>query len=224
MKILKHVSAQTLLAATLWMVGSSGSGMAQSFSVGVRGGIPFTDFLEAAGNRDLYYVTNTKRYTVGPTVEIGLPLNFRVSADALYKRVGFDFSDVRVGQNLASSRTRGNSWEFPIMLKLDMASGPIRPFLGAGVAFRHISGITQVQQIVSGVTFQQVEVENPAEFNKETDTGFVFGGGIVLKAGRVRIGPELRYTRWGGENLRDPIRALLRTNRNQGEVLVGITF
>jgi len=42
--------------------------------------------------------------------------------------------------------------------------------------------------------------------------------------GRVRISPEFRYTRWGGENLRDPINALLRTNRNQGDFMLGLTF
>jgi hypothetical protein len=42
--------------------------------------------------------------------------------------------------------------------------------------------------------------------------------------GRVRISPEFRYTRWGGENLRDPISALLRTNRNQGDFMLGLTF
>jgi hypothetical protein len=37
------------------------------------------------------------------------------------------------------------------------------------------------------------------------DIGFAFGAGIALKFGRVRISPELRYTRWGGENLRDEV-------------------
>jgi hypothetical protein len=40
----------------------------------------------------------------------------------------------------------------------------------------------------------------------------------------VRIGPELRYTRWGSENFEDPVSSLLHTNRNQGDFLIGILF
>ena len=36
--------------------------------------------------------------------------------------------------------------------------------------------------------------------------------------------PEFRYTRWGSENFRDPVAALLRTNKNQGDFILGLTF
>jgi hypothetical protein len=38
------------------------------------------------------------------------------------------------------------------------------------------------------------------------------------------VTPELRYTRWGSENFRDPIADLLHTNKNQGDFIVGLTF
>jgi hypothetical protein len=98
------------------------------------------------------------------------------------------------------------------------------PFVDAGASIRHISGIKQVRQVVSAGTFSSVELNNPSEFNKATDVGLAFGAGIALKLGRVRMSPELRYTRWGGENLRDPVNELLRTHRNQGDFVIGITF
>lgn len=211
------------MKATFITLFLTGLAWGQPISVGVKGGVPLTDFVETFRGNSASYVTNTKRYTVGPTVEFRLPARFSIEVDALYKRFGFD-SQSTAGQQTALTRTRGNSWEFPILAKFEILPGPIRPFVNAGISIRHLSGIKQVRSVVSGVTFNQVEINNPAEFNKETDLGFAFGGGIAFKAGRLRISPELRYTRWGSENLRDPINSLLRTNRNQADFLLGITF
>jgi hypothetical protein len=52
----------------------------------------------------------------------------------------------------------------------------------------------------------------------------VFGGGLEVKLGILRITPEFRYTRWGSENFRDPVAALLRSNKNQGDFILGVTF
>ena len=185
--------------------------------------MPLTDFVDAAKGDHAAYFTNTKRYTVGPTVEFHLPARYSLEIDALYKRFGFDGQAVTAdGSTLIG--TRGNSWEFPILAKFEVVPGPVRPFVDAGASIRHISGIKQVRQIVSAGTLSIVELNNPPEFNKSTDIGLAFGAGIALKLGRVRISPELRYTRWGGENLRDPVNALLHTHRNQGDFLIGFTF
>jgi hypothetical protein len=111
-------------------------------------------------------------------------------------------------------------------VKFEFTPGPIRPFVDAGISFRHISGVKEVRQIVTipagavGVT----TLTNPPEFQKATDEGLVFGVGVAFKLGHVRIGPELRYTRWGSENFEDPVSSLLHTNRNQGDFLIGILF
>ena len=68
------------------------------------------------------------------------------------------------------------------------------------------------------------ELPSAVEFNKRNDIGFAAGFGVAFKAGPVRISPEFRYVRWGSENFRDPIGSLLRTNRNQGDFLLGLTF
>jgi len=77
-------------------------------------------------------------------------------------------------------------------------------------------------------TPEQVEqFVNDGEFNileRVAAIRFVFGGGVEFKLGHVRITPEFRYTRWGSENFRDPVAALLRTNKNQGDFILGLTF
>ena len=212
-----------MMRMTLLCLSLAAAGFAQPVSFGVKAGVPLTDFVDAAKGDQSAYFTNTKRYTVGPTIEFHLPARFSIEIDALYKRFGFDGQSVSAADSTLTG-TRGNSWEFPILAKFEIVPGPVRPFVDAGVSIRHITGIKQVRQIVSAGTFSRVELNNPPEFNKETDVGLAFGAGVAFKLGRVRISPELRYTRWGGENLRDPVNGLLRTHRNQGDFLIGFTF
>src|ERR1700736_4945450 len=70
---------------------------AQSFSFGVKGGVPLPDAFWA-GRDSRSYSSVPRRYTAGPTVEIGLPV-FRLSveADALYRRIGWDASRSATG-------------------------------------------------------------------------------------------------------------------------------
>jgi opacity protein-like surface antigen len=126
---------------------------------------------------------------------------------------------------MVTAQTTANSWEFPILIKWAVLPGPVRPFVDAGASFRHISGVKQVQQsILQPLGLSTSSTSNPVEFHKATDEGFVFGGGLEFKLGKLRITPELRYTHWGSENFHDPVASLLRTNRNQGDFLLGITF
>jgi opacity protein-like surface antigen len=194
---------------------------ADKVSIGVKGGVPITDAVDTAQGQNSAYLTNTKRYLVGPTVEFHLPARFSIEVDALYKRIGYQYDATGP---VVTAKTVANSWEFPVLGKFEILPGPVRPFVDLGASFRHLSGVRQIRQTVSGATFNRVELNNASEFNKRNDIGFTGGFGIAFKIGWVRISPEFRYTRWGGENFRDPINALLRTNRNQGDFLLGLTF
>lgn len=197
---------------------------AQPVSIGVKGGVPITGAFETFRGNDSAYVTGTKRYLVGPAIQFNLPANFGFEVDALYKRLGYQYDAFAPAQT-AYAKTVANSWEFPFLVKFNLLPSPVRPFVEAGGSVRHISGIKQIRRVVSAAgSVVNAELNTAAEFNKRADLGFVFGGGVECRLGRVRIAPEFRYTRWGSENFRDPIRSLLRTNRNQGDFLLGIMF
>lgn len=214
-----------LLGMTTLMTSMSAYAEGEVFSFGVRGGVPITDAFETAQGNSAYYATNTKRYVVGPTFEIHLPARFSIEVDALYTRLGFDRGVTNAsGDVIDFSTTRANSWVFPVLGKFEILPGPIRPFVNAGASFRNISGVKQVRSVVSGATFNTVTLDNPPEFNKSNDIGATFGFGLAFKMGRVRLSPEFRYTRWGGENFRDPVETLLSTSRNDGAFLLGLTF
>ena len=194
----------------------------QPVSIGVKGGVPLTDAFSAVQGNSSSYVSNTKRYTVGPTVEFHLPARFSIEIDALYTRLGYD--NVTTTNGGSYSVTRANSWQFPVLGKFEILPGPVRPFIDAGASFRNISGIQQVRTAVRLGTLGTVTTNSATEFNKRNDIGFTVGGGIAFKAGWVRISPEFRFTRWGGEQFRDPINSALRMNRNDGTFLLGFTF
>jgi opacity protein-like surface antigen len=217
MEIKRSLQSMALLALTVPALLSAG----ERVSFGVKGGVPITDAFDAVRGTSAAYFTDTKRYLVGPTFELHLPARFSIEVDALYKRVGYQYE---ANGPQVYAKTVANSWEFPLLGKFEILPGPVRPFVDAGVTIRNLSGIKQIRQTISGATFNQVEIDNAVEFNKRNDVGFAFGFGLAFKLGAVRISPELRYTRWGGENLRDPVDALLRTNRNQGDFMLGLTF
>jgi opacity protein-like surface antigen len=190
----------------------SGSAFGQLFSVGVRGGVPISDFFDIAQGTGVYnYVSNTDRYIIGPTAAVHLPFGFSVQVDALYRSLGYRLNISNPASTVDAS---ASSWQFPILAQWAFLPGPIKPFVDFGPTFQKITGFKRTVNVVT----------NPSELNNDSTVGFTFGGGVQLKLGRLRIEPEFRYTRWGSEAFTDPVNALLTTNRNQGDFLVGITF
>src|ERR1019366_2736403 len=106
----------------------------QSLSVGAIGGVRGTDDLTGAGATSV-----SKRYVVGPALEIGLPLGFGVEVDALYRREGYQTGWGNFAYSVVSGE-RANSWEFPMLLKYHLPFPKIKPFLEAGIAPRTIRG------------------------------------------------------------------------------------
>ena len=180
-------------------------------SFGVKGGVPLTDAFEVAQTGDFGYVQDTKRWTLGPMIQLNLPVGFAVEFNAMYRRLNYNTTDVE------QRGVRANSWQFPLLLKYRFGDGSVRPYIAGGGAFQHITDIKQVSRILG-------ESENTPELNERNNVGAVIAGGIQLGGGGLSISPEIRYTRWGSENFRDNFRELLRFNKNQAEFLIGITF
>ena len=77
--------------------------------IGARGGAPFS------GNNTVTNAVTSglgiaeRRFQIGPTLGVKLPLGFSVEGDALYNRQALDFFQF--------AGTTSTSWEFPVMLK-----------------------------------------------------------------------------------------------------------
>jgi opacity protein-like surface antigen len=209
-----------LLGAAVSVVSSPAADDELPISFGVKAGVPITDAFNTVKGDQSSYFTNTKRYLIGPTFELHLPLQFSIEVDALYRRLGYDYYEPQPG-GAVFANTTANSWQFPILVKWAFLPGPVRPFVDVGASVQHVSGIEQIQSSLAAIG---IKTDRPAEFNTATDVGLTVGGGVQFKVGPVRISPEFRYTRWGSETFRDPVQTFLNTNRNQGDFLLGLTF
>ena len=170
----------------------------QFFSIGVKGGVPLTSAYQTffdPGTPTSY----DRPYIIGPTAEVHLPLHLSFEVDALYRRNGFTY--------FSTGRMRVNDWEIPFLGRYEFASGPIRPFVDAGITYRHV-GTSGLPRVVIPPT-------------NSSSAGFSLGGGLTLKLLIVRLSPEIRYTHWGTPPFENG--SLLSTT-NQADFLVGFTF
>ena len=195
------------------------SALAQPFGAGFKVGLPLNDAFDIRGNTSLGNV-KMKKYIVGPQFELRLPAGFAIELDALYTNFRID-TPLNTATSLLGSSFDADSWEFPLMLKkkfggADAVAASVRPFVTAGASFRRLTDVDDIGRFLLGRSL--------SDSADKTATGFVVGGGVEIRALFLRISPEVRFTRWGTENFREGVANILRTNRNQGQLLVGFSF
>ena len=79
-------------AVVCLLLAAASSVFAQSISVGIKSGVPLTGLLRGRCCQEV--PTQTRRYTIGPVVDIGFLPGFGVEVGALYKR--FDQQSIAV--------------------------------------------------------------------------------------------------------------------------------
>ena len=167
------------------------------FGVGVKGGVPFTDVLEAAGtiNSTASTLTRSTSYLVGPVVELRLPFGFALETDGLYHAAEYDLTT-----NGIRTAVPAHAWEIPYLAKFRFPIPVLKPFVSAGGAYRTFTDLP------NNVT--------------PTHNAFVLGGGLELRISRLRLSGELRWLRWGSPSNNN----IVRLSQNEGEVLFGFVF
>lgn len=168
--------------------------------------------------------SESRRYVVGPMATVGLPLGFQVEADALYRRFAYrtDSSDI-LGSSF-TTRTTGNSWEFPILLRHGLAGG----LYGAvGYAPRVVSGTSRYSgYTVTDLSGTRTPFSGQISAQFETSHGVVAAVGIEKRVAFLRIAPELRYTHWNqpATSFSGSRGYTYAGTQDQFDILVGIRF
>ena len=185
-----------------------------------------SDFLDTVSGSRTSVSSVTNRYIVGPTIGVSLPFHLGIEFDALYRRFSYS-SSANLVDSIVNSRTTSSAWEFPLLIKKSFGEGPLRPFVGAGVNFSKLSGLSQtVQSVIFPSRSLTTNNGNPAELRDDFAKGFVLGAGLDFHVPLLHISPEIRYTRWGSQQFNGiiPSGATVSSNQNQAEFLVGFTF
>lgn len=183
---------------------------ASIFSVGILGGVPFTDVVNNPNQLPYVFTSTSSNYTVGPSVQINLPLNLRFEFDALYRPYSFaTTSTAPLPSGVVPPSVSANQWAFPMLAQYRFKFPVVSPFVEAGLSVDHLSSVSVTgSNITSGA----------GELIRQTNAGVVIGGGVDVKIPFIRISGELRYTRQG-----EPYFANL-SNLNEAEFLVGVRF
>jgi opacity protein-like surface antigen len=206
----------------LLFVVTTAAALSQPIGVGVKVGLPLNDVFEGGSNATTTFQSETKRYIVGPQIELRLPAGFAIELDALYTQA--NFSSLSRGVNTISGVADANAWEFPLLLKkkfggANAVAASVRPFVSVGASFRRLTDVGKIGQFVTGN-----QSSNAANQIDKNATGFVVGGGLEVRALIFRISPEIRFTRWGTSHFTQGLSNVLDMNRNQGQFLVGFHF
>jgi opacity protein-like surface antigen len=201
----------------------------QRLSIGVIGGGVATGGLDPAADN----LWDGKRYTVGVSAAVSLPLpRISVEVDGLYKHAGQRAQDCAF-TSCSYSEVRADVFEIPVLLKYRLLQhAPVAPFVGAGVSYQHVragSGTLltwRTGPVVAGEAVDLTVHRFPLTMPAENHVGMVAGGGIELRAGRIRVSPELRYTRWNSAYWESagPRGFFTASNLNQVEFLISIRF
>jgi hypothetical protein len=198
---------------------------AQPFAIGVKGGMPMTDFVNVVQAKNINASTTTNRYILGVTGEARLPFGLGVEVDVLYRHFRYNSSSgvSNLTSNITNIDTTAGAWEFPILAKYRFKGKFVRPFVDGGVAWDKLSGLTQTVKNVVATVSHSSTTSSPPELANSTTRGYVLGAGFDLKLLLIHISPEVRLTRWGAKHFIDTT-GIVNSKQNQAEFLVGITF
>jgi hypothetical protein len=212
--------------AILFLILSTASD-GQTFTFGVLGGVRTTGSF--TGN----LTDESKRYAIGPSVDLQLPFGFSVEVDALYRRFGYSSTFVVpiVPGSVTVTRVRDNSWELPVLAKYHLPIRGLHPFAGIGIAARVISG----RQDQSGYTIDPFTRLPSQPFassynpSYDPDAGLVIAGGVEMGIGHARFTPQIRWTRWNERFLDEIVRntgflglEYYQASPNQFDAMIGI--
>ena len=184
------------MGALALLVLTAGFAAAQVFSFGVEAGVPLNPLLSGSS---LDYQVKTHSYTVGPYVQVRLPLRFSFEADLLYKRLEYTYGGTN---SVAISR-----WELPLLFGYRFTARRWQPFV-------HLGGSLNRVVHVAGM--------NIAELRHQATQGLAAGAGVERRVGPLRLAPEVRITHWRDHNL-GVHDAPLRSSLTQAEVLVTVS-
>jgi hypothetical protein len=187
--------------ATACLVFGASDEFERRVSAGIKIGVPLTQVAETGipGNE-----MQTKRYTIGPVVNISLLRGVNIEVGAMYKRINQQglaavlTGYVDLGDDSYYTRqfyrvsAAGRSWEFPIAAQYHFKSRSIRPYVEGGLSYNHLTNIYGYWNpglFAVGSRFEPTH-------NVVNRRGLLFGVGADINHHFIHLTPGIRLTRY----------------------------
>jgi hypothetical protein len=205
---------------------------AQHFVVGVKAGVPITEYFQTGSQGGYRYgfeqsSSATRRYIVGFSWEWRTRHSYGIEVDALYTRVGYSDREDYVLQPVswrAFSDLRGHSWDIPMLFKYRFGR-PNGLFVCGGYSFRHVGPVRLHETVIDIYQLPSEHTEiRQYDYNETGDlpgnfSGLSVGAGVEVGKGWFRVAPELRYTHWVSNFANNA----LKLSPNQVEFFLGFS-
>jgi hypothetical protein len=175
------------------------SAFSQQLSFGVLGGVPLTSAVIV--NPSGFTFDSARKGMVGGLVEVSLPFGLSVEGDVLFHPLNLEVGANPPPPFTAITVYDYKVFEFPVLAKARLTSGLLRPFVEGGPTFRGSPDTLNISHF-----------------------GVTVGFGVELGKRRLlRVSPEVRYTRWGSDNL-ITANGVSGEQLNQVALLLGVSF
>lgn len=181
-----------VLAAVIMTVAT----LTAQIHAGIKVGMPLTDITKTQNlggrtiNRNVSH-----RWSIGPVVDVDLPANLGVEMNALYRKVGFEFSTNRNPISVSEApfiEASGTVWDFPVIVKYRFPGDIARPYVGGGWTYRRLGDLLRFGS---------------------SNNGAVAAGGVRLHTPLVKISPDFDTLTGGARTMsRYSERAPIRLN------------
>jgi opacity protein-like surface antigen len=185
----------------------------------------------------LGFQAQTKPFTVGPVLDVGLPHGFGIELGAMYKRLAQQGEQITAVGPLYPDRypdpdaednplifqrntvsATGHSWEFPVAGQYHFSLHSTRPYLEAGIVYNQLSNIFETYTGGPQLPLQFPAVISTPATSSSNRTGLLLGAGLGFRWEKIRVTPGLRYTRYG------TVDSKKIASTNALDFLVGFTF
>ncbi len=219
----------------LLVILSTLTGLSQELHVGLKAGVPITQYFETGATGGLHggatYSAATRRYTIGASGEWRVTQSFGLEVDAMYHRMGYVaivhlFDSANGSFSDSAIDVKGNSWDFPALAKYRL--GHMCAYMAGGGVVRYVGSVrgrgsqTDGSLVTRTSSTSPIDTGEPSDLRKRFYPGLTAAAGFEVRAGRLRVLPEIRYTRWTA-NISAP-GGLLHFSSNQAEFLTGVLF
>jgi hypothetical protein len=191
--------------------------LGQSLFLGGQGGFRAVDDFQFAAT------SQSRRYVVGPAVQVNLPLSFAIEFEALYRRQGYSTSN-GTALYTSSIRESDNVWEFPLLARYRIPLHGM--FADVGWAPRIMSGYSDESGSYLSTPATYTYYSRRIRMDWPTTHGLVVGGGTQFVAGHMEFAPEARYIRWNRQAVYGyfPDGPSYGSNQNQLDFMLGISW